>query len=59
MPGSLIIPCFSSYLDVQKLFSGVPNFVAKIAPIASNVNVVLFRELCQGFHDQQIFDLIQ
>jgi hypothetical protein len=33
--------------------------LAKLAPVASHINVHLFRQLGQGFHDQQIFDLIQ
>jgi hypothetical protein len=53
------VPGFSSYLSIQNLYSGTYNFISKIAPIASHINVNLFRELGQGFYDQQIFDLIQ
>jgi hypothetical protein len=57
--GFPISPTFSNYLAVQSLYNGSPNFISKIAPIASHINVDLFRELGQGFHDQQIFDLIK
>jgi hypothetical protein len=56
--GAPIAPTFANYLSVQNLFNGFPNFISKIAPIASHINVNLFRELARGFHDQQIFDLI-
>jgi hypothetical protein len=59
VPGFPIKPVFSNYLSIQHLYSGTYNFISKIAPIASHINVNLFRELGQGFHDQQIFDLIQ
>jgi hypothetical protein len=59
LPGPCIFPNFQQYLSIQSLYYGFPNFISKIAPIASHINVDLFRELSQGFHDQQIFDLIQ
>jgi hypothetical protein len=59
IPGPPLVPNFHNYLAIQNLYTGSPNFISKIAPIASRINVGLFRELCQGFHDQQIFDLIQ
>jgi hypothetical protein len=59
IPGFPITPTFSNYLAVQSLYNGSLNFISKIAPIASHINVDLFRELVQGFHDQQIFDLIK
>jgi hypothetical protein len=59
IPGPPLVPNFHNYLAIQNLYTGSPNFISKIAPIASHINVGLFRELCQGFHDQQIFDLIQ
>jgi hypothetical protein len=57
--GFSISPSFNSYLSIQHLYTGVPNFISNIAPIASHINVDLFRELGQGFQDQQIFDLIK
>jgi hypothetical protein len=33
--------------------------LSKIAPVASHLNIKLFGELLQGFHDTQILDLIQ
>jgi hypothetical protein len=54
-----ISPNFNSYYSIQHLYSGLPNFISKTAFIASHINVDLFRELGQGFHDQQIFDLIK
>jgi hypothetical protein len=38
---------------------GYLNLSPKIVPIASHIIVQNFRELSQGFHDPQIFDLIQ
>jgi hypothetical protein len=54
-----ITPTLKAYLALNSKYSGIPNFLAKIAPVASHINIQLFRELGQGFHDQQIFDLIQ
>jgi hypothetical protein len=59
IPHIAITPTFNNYLSVQQLYSGVPNFISKTVSIASHINVDLFRELGQGFHDQQIFDLIK
>jgi hypothetical protein len=47
------------HVNFNNNFSGEPNVLAKLAPVASHINVQLFRQLGQGFHDQQIFDLIQ
>jgi hypothetical protein len=59
VPNSSISANILDYVDFNKKFSGAPNFIAKLAPVASHINVQKFRELGQGFHDQQIFDLIQ
>jgi hypothetical protein len=55
----VITPSIKNYIQVQKFYAGVPNFISKIAPIASHINIKLFGELLQGFHDTQILDLIQ
>jgi hypothetical protein len=54
-----ITPSIGAYLAINTKYSGIPNFLAKVAPVASHINVQLFRALGHGFHDQQIFDLIQ
>jgi hypothetical protein len=45
VPGFSIQPVFSSYLSVQHLYTGTYNFISKIVPIASHINVNLFREI--------------
>jgi hypothetical protein len=49
----------SSYLAVQQHYNGLLNFISKLAPVASHINIKLLGELSQGFHDTQILDLIQ
>jgi hypothetical protein len=49
----------SSYLGIQSLYKGIPNFISKSIPLASHINIKLFGELLQGFHDIQVLDLIQ
>jgi hypothetical protein len=49
----------NSYTKIKFVPGDFLNFLSKIAPIASHINVQLFRALSQGFHDPQIFDLIQ
>jgi hypothetical protein len=48
----------SSYLAVQHHYNGLPNFISKLAPVASHTNINLLDELSQGFHDTKILDLI-
>jgi hypothetical protein len=55
----IIQPNINSYLSIQQFYMGIPNFLSKIAPIASHINFKLFGELLQGFHNTQILDLIQ
>jgi hypothetical protein len=57
--GRAITPNITNYISIQKFYTGVPNFISKIAPIASHINISLFGELLRGFHDTQILDLIQ
>jgi hypothetical protein len=54
-----INPDVRSYINIQHLYQGLPNLLSKTAIIASHINVNLFQELCRGFHDPQIFDLIK
>jgi hypothetical protein len=54
-----IIPSISQYTAIQRYYTGVPNFVCKVAPVASHINIKLLGELLQGFYDTQIVDLIQ
>jgi hypothetical protein len=49
----------TSYIGIQKLYRGIPNFISKSVPVASHINIKLFGELLQGFYDTQILDLIQ
>jgi hypothetical protein len=49
----------SSYLAVQHHYNGLLNFISKLAPVASHINIKLLGELSQGFRDTQILDLIQ
>jgi hypothetical protein len=51
--GRAITPNISNYISIQKFYTGVPNFISKIAPIASHINISLFGDLLQGFHDTQ------
>jgi hypothetical protein len=51
-----ITPNISSYLNIQHYYSNVPNFIAKVAPVASHLNLSLLGELSQGFYDTQILD---
>jgi hypothetical protein len=46
-----IVSNIGSYLNIQQYFKGIPNFISKIAPVASHINVKLFGELLQGFYD--------
>jgi hypothetical protein len=57
--GGFINSNISSYIQIQNKYTGIPNFLSKIAPVASHINIKLFGELLQGFHDTQILDLIQ
>jgi hypothetical protein len=59
VPFKPITPSINSFVSFATNFTGTPNFLAKLAAKASHINVNLFRALGQGFHDQQIFDLIQ
>jgi hypothetical protein len=56
---STVVSSISSYISVQSLYTGVPSFICKVAPVASHINFNLLGELSQGFHDPQILDLIQ
>jgi hypothetical protein len=47
------------YISIQSFYSGLPNFISKVAPVASHLYFQLLGELSQGFHDTQILDLIQ
>jgi hypothetical protein len=49
----------NSYNSIQQYYTGIPNFICKVAPVASHINIKLLGELSQGFYDTQILDLIQ
>jgi hypothetical protein len=49
----------NSYVHIQNYFTGTPNFISKVALVASHINFTLLGELSQGFYDTQILDLIQ
>jgi hypothetical protein len=57
--GSPIFNNIHSYVSIQQYYTGIPNFICKLAPVASHINIKLLGELSQGFHDTQILDLIQ
>jgi hypothetical protein len=48
-----------SAVSIQHHYKDFPNFLSKTAIIAFHINLKLFRLLCRGFHNPQIFDLIQ
>jgi hypothetical protein len=55
----IITSNITSYTSIQIFYQGIPNFISKLAPVASHINLKLFGELLQGFYDTQILDLIQ
>jgi hypothetical protein len=67
LPASTIAPAsppfsvssLSTYIAIQPFYTGSPNFISKIAPVASHLNLPLLGELSRGFYDTQILDLIQ
>jgi hypothetical protein len=59
VPGRSFFSQINSYVNFSSKFSGVPNFLAKLAPVASHINIQKFRELGKDFYNQQIFDLLQ
>jgi hypothetical protein len=54
----LVVSSLSSYIFIQNFYFGSPNFISKVALVASHINFQLLGELSQGFHDTQILDLI-
>jgi hypothetical protein len=55
----VVVSSLASYIAIQPFYSGSPNFISKVAPVASHINFSFLGELSQGFHDTQILDLIQ
>jgi hypothetical protein len=51
-----VVSSLSSYISVQSFYSGSPNFISKVAHVASHINFKLLGELSQGFHVTQILD---
>jgi hypothetical protein len=48
-----------SYVSLHKIYTGSRNFISKIVPVDSHININLLGELSQGFYDPQVLDLIQ
>jgi hypothetical protein len=43
-----VVSSLSSYISIQSFYSGSPNFISKVAPVASHINFSLLGELSQG-----------
>jgi hypothetical protein len=57
--GHLVNITSNIFSYTSTFYQGIPNFISKLFPVASHINLKLFGELLQGFYDTQILDLIQ
>jgi hypothetical protein len=46
------------YLNISSCFSGLPYYMARVAPVTSHLNMGLLSALCLSHSDPQIVDLL-